>query len=141
MLYRNNRNQLIYLQTIAIGRYHGLRLGIVLGILCCLLCHSATAAQQHRAGTTYIPRTGEPSLARKHYPAELIQLSHGYRNPFLHRLASGLKIRGIKLFDKIYLTRRKQVSQGNIKALGISYAANNVLYYFSPQLLSISFRY
>ena len=112
---------------------------IAAGIVACLLIDTASAAQD-QSGSGYLAPTISPMDAKNLHRIDGDRLNFSNGNPFLHRLSSGLKFRGLKLSDNFYLTPKKHARDIN-DSLGISYADGGILYYFSPQLLSISFRY
>lgn len=115
------------------------RIAIAAAILTCLLIDTAAAAQD-QTESSYMASALPPLDARNLHHHDKNGLNFTAGNPFLHRLSSGLKFRGLKLSDNFYLTPKKQGKDIN-NALGISYADDDILYYFSPQLLSVSFRY
>jgi hypothetical protein len=111
----------------------------VAGIMLFLMSGPVLAVRD-QAGSHNMTSATPPPFSGETQPVDRSRLSFTAVNPFLHRLPSGLKFRGLKLYDNIYLSPQKQATDVN-KALGISYADDGILYYFSPQLLSISFRY
>lgn len=107
--------------------------------LLCLLGGPA-AAVENPSDAAYAAFTITPLNNEDLQIRDRDRLSFTAVNPFVHRLPSGLKFRGIKLYDNLYLSPRKRATAVS-NALGISYTGDGILYYFSPQLLSISLRY
>lgn len=60
-------------------------------------------------------------------------------HPLLHRLDSGIKVKGIKLADKLFLTRYKQVDGHT--GLGLSLSSGDYLYQLGADQVSVSFRF
>jgi len=116
-----------------------LQVFFVAGIMSSLMASPATAAE-NPSDSAYLPPTIPSLNVRELQSHDRNRLNFTTVNPFLHRLPSGLKFRGLRLYDNIYLSPQKQATDVS-NALGISYADDGILYYFSPQLLSISFRY
>jgi hypothetical protein len=117
---------------------------IILGLAgcCCLLTALPAMAAQKQLATGLVDRSPEGrEVRRAQWSGIPIDLSMSSVNPLVHHLDSGLKFRGIKLFDRFYLARQKRGSNNPARTLGISYADDDILYYFSPELLSISLRY
>jgi hypothetical protein len=116
--------------------------GIAFGLAgwCLLMVAPAMAQNRTGSGPSHQPNRGQEAREqRAAWPMDLSSLRPA--NPFIHRLDSGLKFRGIQLYDRFYLARQKRGADSAARALGISYADDDILYYFSPELLSISFRY
>ena len=102
-------------------------LGIVfLGIqfVICSFVHAATPEAK------ITPATDISSLLHSEASAKL------YRS-FYHNLDSGLKVRGIKVTDQVYLTRYKQ-NDGHI-SMGLSLSRGEYLYQLAADHLSVSF--
>lgn len=137
MFNRDTANRLVYIHLAFCRRLF--QFAMAAGILICLFIDTASAAQD-QSGSGYLAPTISPMDAKNLHRIDGDRLNFASGNPFLHRLSSGLKFRGLKLSDNFYLTPKKHARDIN-DSLGISYADGGILYYFSPQLLSISFRY
>ena len=107
----------------------------LMGLLLMMVCFSAKASSATGVSVNNVRYTPPSHFFNRHPLSPTVKSYH----PLYHRLASGIKVRGVKLADSLYLTRAKQANGHT--GLGLSLASGVYLYQLGMERMSVSFRF